>query len=198
MIVDEAFDGARTPVVQNFKSKDNEKSFVFVVNHFKSKGGSSSADVANKNKGDGQGAYNAKRRSQALAICKYIDGLKKDDDEARVLVVGDLNAYEQEDPIDALRAKGLVDLNERLAGGKGTTTEDAHYSYIYRGQSGSLDHAFATSSLAADVTGIGTWHINADEPRFLDYNQEYNPKTLFETDVFRSSDHDPVLIGIGK
>ncbi len=198
MIVDEAFDGARTPVVQNFKSKDNEKSFVFVVNHFKSKGGSSSADVANKNKGDGQGAYNAKRRSQALAICKYIDGLKKDNDEARILVVGDLNAYEQEDPIDALRAKGLVDLNERLAGRKGTTTEDAHYSYIYRGQSGSLDHAFATSSLAADVTGIGTWHINADEPRFLDYNQEYNPKTLFETDVFRSSDHDPVLIGIGK
>ena len=54
----------------------------------------------------------------------------------------------------------------------------------------------ATDSLAADVTGIATWHINADEPRFLDYNQEHNPKTLYEANPFRSSDHDPVLIGI--
>ena len=54
----------------------------------------------------------------------------------------------------------------------------------------------ATDSLANDVTGIATWHINADEPRFLDYNQEHNPKPLFKANPFRSSDHDPVLIGI--
>ncbi len=198
MIVDEAFDGARTPVVQIFKLKDDGKPFVFVVNHFKSKGGSSSADAANKNKGDGQGAYNAKRRAQALAICNYIDSLKQDNDQARVLVVGDLNAYQQEDPIDALRANGLVDLNERFRAEGSPKNQEAHYSYIYRGQSGSLDHAFATSSLAAEVTGIGTWHINSDEPRFLDYNQEFNPKKLYEADPFRSSDHDPVLIGIGN
>jgi predicted extracellular nuclease len=95
-----------------------------------------------------------------------------------------------------MRAKGLVDLNERFRKESSSRKDEAHYSYIYRGQSGSLDHAFATSSFAADVSGIGTWHINADEPRFLDYNQEYNPKTLYEADPFRSSDHDPVLIGI--
>ena len=49
---------------------------------------------------------------------------------------------------------------------------------------------------AADVTGLATWHINADEPRSMDYNQEYNPKPLYQPDPFRSSDHDPVLIGI--
>jgi predicted extracellular nuclease len=109
-----------------------------------------------------------------------------------------LNAYEQEDPIDALRAKGLVDLHERFEEETSPRARAASYSFVYRGQSGSLDHALATDELSKHITGVATWHINADEPRFLDYNQEYNPKTLYEVNPFRSSDHDPVLIGIGK
>jgi hypothetical protein len=50
--------------------------------------------------------------------------------------------------------------------------------------------------LAKDVTGTSIWHINADEPRFLDYNEEFNPATLYNADDYRSCDHDPVLIGI--
>ena len=198
MIKDDAFYKARTPIVQSFKSKKVDTPFTVIVNHFKSKGGASRADVANKNKGDGQGAYNATRRGQALAICKYIDELAQRQRKPRVLVVGDLNAYEQEDPIDAMRAKGLVSLHERF--GEAPASDDAagHYSFNYRGQSGSLDHAMATDSMANRVTGVATWHINADEPRFLDYNQEWNPKTLYEANPFRSSDHDPVLIGIRK
>ena len=198
MISDEAFFKARTPIFQSFQSSAKSKPFAVVVNHFKSKGGASRADVANKNKGDGQGAYNATRRGQALAICKYIDELAQRQRKPRVLVVGDLNAYEQEDPIDAMRAKGLVSLHERF--GEAPASDDAagHYSFNYRGQSGSLDHAMATDSMANRVTGVATWHINADEPRFLDYNQEWNPKTLYEANPFRSSDHDPVLIGIRK
>jgi len=196
MIRDEAFFRARTPVVQSFKSEKLDAPFTVIVNHFKSKGGASRADVANKNKGDGQGAYNATRRGQALAICKYIDELAQREQQPRVLVVGDLNAYEQEDPIDAMRAKGLINLHERFGEPPTADDESAHYSFNYRGQSGSLDHAMATDSMASSVTGIATWHINADEPRFLDYNQEWNPKTLYEANPFRSSDHDPVLIGI--
>ncbi|MFK7768716.1 MAG: ExeM/NucH family extracellular endonuclease [Mariniblastus sp.] len=195
MISDEAFSNARTPIVQSFKSISAGNPFTVIVNHFKSKGGSSKDDVANKNKGDGQGAHNATRRSQSLAICGYIDGLKQDNKESRILVIGDLNAYEQEDPIDVMRANGLVDLREQFEKSQ-SVNKEKHYSYIYRGQSGSLDHAMATGPLAADVTGIATWHINADEPRFLDYNEEYNPEILYEANPFRSSDHDPVLIGI--
>lgn len=196
MINDDAFYKARTPIVQRFQSKKEASPLTVIVNHFKSKGGASRADVANKNKGDGQGAYNAVRRAQSLAICKYIDKLEQEGRKPRVLIVGDLNAYDQEDPIDAMRAKGLVNLHERFAEAATSGDEAAGYSFLYRGQSGSLDHAMATDSLASDVTGVATWHINADEPRFLDYNQEYNPKTLFEANPFRSSDHDPVLIGI--
>ncbi len=197
MIKDDAFYKARTPVVQKFKSRTAGKPFAVIVNHFKSKGGSSRADVANKNKGDGQGAYNAIRRAQSLAICDYVAEWKQREKDARVLVIGDLNAYDQEDPIDAMRANGLVDLREQFEAEQPSGIK-RDYSYIYMGQSGSMDHAMATDALATDVTGIATWHINADEPRFLDYNQEYNPKSLYEATPFRSSDHDPVLIGIGN
>ena len=194
MITDGAFFKARTPVVQTFKSKKGGKPFTVIVNHFKSKGGASDADKEDKRKGDGQGAYNATRRSQSLAVCKFIDRMTQADSNFRVLVIGDLNAYEQEDPIDAMRANGLVDLHERFKSVNGAAKAD--YSYVYRGQSGSLDHAMVTDAMVADVTGLATWHINADEPRSMDYNQEYNPKPLFQPDPFRSSDHDPVLIGI--
>ena len=197
-INDEAFSNARAPVVHSFQSKSGGKPFTVIVNHFKSKGGASGADAANKNKGDGQAAYNAARRAQSLAICNYIDRQKQEDPQTRMLVIGDLNAYGQEDPIDAMRAKGLVNLREQFEKGSQSGEQPRDYSFVFRGQSGSMDHAMATSALAADVTGVATWHINSDEPRFLDYNQEYNPKELYNADPFRSSDHDPVLIGIGK
>ncbi|MEO1617902.1 MAG: ExeM/NucH family extracellular endonuclease [Planctomycetota bacterium] len=190
MIDDAVFFVARTPVVQTFRSIDGGEPVTVIVNHFKSKGGNSDANQENKQKGDGQAAYNAARRKQAFAITDYISGLQSD---ARVLVIGDLNAYQQEDPIDALRARGLVDLHEQVRSGENTAPS---YSYVYYGQCGSLDHAFATASLADDVTAIATWHINADEPRFVDYNEEYNPASLYEPSPYRSSDHDPVLIGI--
>ena len=195
MVDDVAFGAARTPIVQSFKSKTGGSALTVIVNHFKSKGGSGAND-ANKNKGDGQGAYNATRRFQSLAICNYIEKLQQSVEVPRVLVIGDLNAYEQEDPIDAMRAKGLVDLQQRYGKRANAGNEERHYSYIFRGQCGSLDHAMATRGLAEDVTGIATWNINADEPKFLDYNEEYNPKSLYEANPFRSSDHDPVLIGI--
>lgn len=196
VIVDDAFGQARAPLMQTFTTVSSARPFTVIVNHFKSKGGSDEADEANKDRGDGQGAHNAVRRSQALAICDAIEQLQQPQPDARVLVLGDFNAYAQEDPLDALRAAGLVDLQERFGHeGKDGRRE---YSYIYYGQGGSLDHAFATESMAADITGIATWHINADEPRALDYNQEYNPEPLYEATPFRSSDHDPVLIGIAQ
>ena len=49
--------------------------------------------------------------------------------------------------------------------------------------------------MTANVTGTAIWHINADEPRALDYN-DFNQPALFFPDEFRSSDHDAVLVGL--
>ncbi|MEL6106760.1 MAG: ExeM/NucH family extracellular endonuclease, partial [Planctomycetota bacterium] len=183
-----AFFNARTPLVGEFKTVNSDQSFTLIVNHFKSKG-ASDAEGKDRDQNDGQSAYNASRTRQAKAITNFVEGIVRSG-QPNVLVIGDLNAYRYEDPIDVLRDAGLVDLLE-------TKSQDPFpYTFVYFGQAGSLDQSFATPGLAASVTRAEPWHINAAEPRSLDYNTEFNPDSLYRPDPFRSSDHDPVLIGI--
>ena len=71
---------------------------------------------------------------------------------------------------------------------------------MFEGQSGYLDHALASRSLAAKATGATDWHINADEPIVLDYNVEFKTPAqvdyLYAPFPYRSSDHDPVIVGL--
>src|SRR5690606_7700545 len=73
---------------------------------------------------------------------------------------------------------------------------DDVYSYVFYGQSGYLDHVLASDALRAHVVGAGAWHINADEPRALEYSTEYKSAaqvaSFYAPDAYRSSDHDPV------
>ena len=73
------------------------------------------------------------------------------------------------------------------------------YSFVFSGQFGYLDHALASSSLLPQVPGVTEWHINADEPDILDYDTSFKPPAqdaLYEPNAFRSSDHDPVIVGL--
>ena len=74
------------------------------------------------------------------------------------------------------------------------------YSYVFDGQWGYLDHALGSASLVPQVTGVGDWHINADEPSVLDYNTDFKTPgqldSLYAPDQFRISDHDPVVVGL--
>ena len=43
------------------------------------------------------------------------------------------------------------------------------------------------------------WHINSDEPDILDYDTSFKPpaqEALYEPNAYRTSDHDPVLVGL--
>jgi hypothetical protein len=66
---------------------------------------------------------------------------------------------------------------------------------LFDGQAGYLDHALANASMSSKVVGTSVWHINADEPRALDYN-DYNQPELYTPLPYRSSDHDPVIVGL--
>jgi len=72
------------------------------------------------------------------------------------------------------------------------------YSFVLAGESGALDHAFASQSLVGRVTGVMDWHINADEPPVQDYNLELgrDPGIFDGASPYRASDHDPVSIGL--
>ena len=195
----EAFDfppGGRAPVAQTFEAGGEE--FTVMVNHFKSKGGSGEGEDADQN--DGQGAFNATRKDQARAVADFVEQLQAETGDNDVLVLGDLNAYTQEDPIDLLRSEGLVDELNRAV--------ENPYTFVFFGEAGALDYALATPGLSDQITGAAAWHINVDEPRALDYNddildnpddrfEDINPDpTLYEPDPFRSSDHDPVIVGL--
>ena len=185
---DPAFDNARLPLAQAFKPvASGTVPFTVVVNHFKSKSCATPALLpGDPNADTGQGCYNADRIEQSAAILDLLADVPTN----RVLVIGDLNSYGEEDPIDLLERGGLVDLvDSRLA-------EPDQYSYVFEGEAGYLDHALATPALAGRVTGVDIWHINSDEARFLDYNTEFNPAGYYRSDAYRSSDHDPVLVGL--
>jgi uncharacterized protein len=182
---DEAFSNARLPLAQQFRPADGGQPFTVVVNHFKSKG-CGEATGENADQGDGQSCFNADRVEQAHALLALIESLNDKD----VLIVGDLNAYGEEHPIDVLEAAAYIDLiDTRLP-------EPDQYSYVFQGQAGYLDHALVSPRLARRITGVDIWHINADEALFQDYNTEFNPAWAYDPDVYRSSDHDPVLVGV--
>jgi hypothetical protein len=112
-----------------------------------------------------------------------------------------LNSYAREDTITEIKAG-----SDDLAG----TADDytnliAHfqgkyaYSYTFDGQAGYLDHALANASLLAQITGAEDWHINSDEPDVLDYDTSFKPAAqdaLYEVNAYRTSDHDPVVVGL--
>ncbi|WP_432862549.1 ExeM/NucH family extracellular endonuclease [Microbispora rosea] len=176
----------RPPLIQTFRRVGGGQPFTLLVNHFKSKGCDEEATGGDTDQGDGQSCYNAERVRQAKAVLGLVDSM----DLPNPLVIGDLNAYGEEDPIHTLEAGGLTSLSKRFI------PEAQRYSYLFDGLSGELDHAMAGKQLVKRVTGTTIWHVNADEPRILDYNLEFNPPSLYRPDAFRSSDHDPLLIGL--
>lgn len=175
---------SRRPISATFSA--GGEVFSVVVSHFKSKGGCPKSP-ADPNADHGQGCWNERRIQQSRALLAFVRRIQSEVGDPDVIVLGDLNSYLEEEPIKVLSAGGLLN---PLVG----IPKETRYSYVYRGEAGLLDYAFVTPSLR--VAGVTIWHINSDEPRILDYNTEYNPAALYRPDAFRSSDHDPVLLGV--
>ena len=171
----------RPPLAQVFitKRKERPDTLGFVVNHFKSKSSGTGPDA---DQNDGQGGSNPRRKAQAQALISFINRSVIPAGAARVVSAGDYNANYEEDPIDMLRAAGLV-----------PATPPTSASYVFKGLTGSLDHAVVTPNLVGFVD-VQKWHINSAEPTVLEYDAAGEATDI--TTPFRSSDHDPVLIGV--
>lgn len=178
----------RPPLAQRFASLDNNGGFWFVVNHFKSKGSCpASGDVDL-----GQGCWNTARTAQANALNSFVTKLKAQG-ENDVLIMGDINSYLTEDPTVALESAGNESLLKRMPAAD-------RYTYVFNGETGALDHAYASSALKSQVSGVGVWHINSDEPDAIDYNTVIQgtarPDDRYAATPYRASDHDPVIVGL--
>ena len=85
---------------------------------------------------------------------------------------------------------GYTDLLNEFVG-------DLAYSYVFNGELGYLDHALARGATLDSISGATAWHINAAEANVFDYNTEFGrPKDFYRPDAYRSSDHDPIMVGL--
>jgi uncharacterized protein len=191
---------SRPVLAQTFEQLANGERFTVAVNHLKSKG-SDCEDVGDPDTGDQQGNCNLTRKAAAQALVDWLATDPTGSGDPDFLITGDLNSYAKEDPIDAIKAgpddvPGTADdYTNLIAAFQGTYA----HSYVFDGQAGYLDYALASPSLIGRVLGAADWHINSDEPDILDYDTSFKPPAqdaLYEPNAYRSSDHDPVVVGL--
>lgn len=190
--------------------------FTVASSHFKSKGDSNLQDVVdqaqshvdgggttvtqgdidalkadpNFDQGDGQGFWNQVRTDASVELLDWIENSYNGAGVSNYILLGDLNAYAEEDPVDALTDAGLVDVIDTEIG------QENAYSFVFDGQQGTLDQAVADTTFAGFITGAAEWHINADEPDLIGYDTSFNDPAFFNDGVFASSDHDPLIVGL--
>jgi uncharacterized protein len=191
---------SRPALAQTFEVNATGARFTVVVNHLKSKG-SDCIDVGDPDLGDGQGNCSQTRRAAAEALVDWLATDPTGSGDPDFIIMGDLNSYAQEDTIDEIKAGADDvagtgdDFTNLIALFQGLYA----YSYTFDGQAGYLDHALASSSLLPQITGAADWHINSDEPDVLDYDTSFKPAAqdaLYEVNPYRTSDHDPVVVGL--
>jgi predicted extracellular nuclease len=185
------FDGvgaSRNALAVSFEDTASGEVFTVAVNHFKSKS-ASGATGGNVDQLDGAGAFNERRVDSAIALDAWLDSDPTGSGDDDFLIIGDLNSYAKEDPIQYLLGQGYVDL--------AAFYQENPYSFVFDGQIGTLDYGLANASLAAKSTGATEWHINADEADAIDYNLEFGrPSNIFDASTAaRNSDHDPLILG---
>ncbi len=211
------FQRNRPSVAATFEDAEGNQ-FTVVSSHFKSKGdsglvalsnaaqayldangaaaGFTQADIdalradANFDQGDGQGFWNGVRAEAAVQLADWLGTEYAGGGVSDYLLMGDMNAYAQEDPVQALREAGLVDLIDQFIG------QDQAYSYVFDGQRGTLDQGLASAGLADNVTGATEWHVNADEPDLLGYSSQFKDPGFYNDGPFAASDHDPLIVGL--
>jgi uncharacterized protein len=91
----------RPALAQTFLDNATGGIFTAVVNHLKSKGSDCNA-VGDPDLGDGQGNCNLTRKAAAEALVDWLASDPTASGDADFLILGDLNAYDKEDPIDVL------------------------------------------------------------------------------------------------
>jgi hypothetical protein len=171
------FKRSRQPQAQVFQVLPDGEKILVVINHLKSKG-SCPDSGANADQKDGQGCWNPIRQTSAQIMSAWAKNVATAAGTDNILILGDMNAYRNEDPISAIRDAGFTELMDEK---KGQT-----WSFVYFGQHGTLDYAFASDALLGKVQQAFIWHVNATLP----VNMELPLPWL------RFSDHDPVVVDI--
>ncbi|WP_406144812.1 endonuclease/exonuclease/phosphatase family protein [Streptomyces sp. NBC_01012] len=157
-----AWDNSRKPLVGEFRFRGEP---VFVIgNHFASKGGDQSLHGRYQEPVRGS---ETQRVRQAAEVNTFVTSLLKADRSARVVTLGDLNDFAFSPTMKALTS-GKV-LKPLIT----TLPAQEQYSYVYDGNSQTLDHILTSPAIRRfdyDVV-----HINAE---FADQASDHDPQIV--------------------
>ncbi len=141
-----------------------------------------------------------KRFLQAQSIAQKIQNIQSADSDVALVVIGDFNAFEFTDGfVDAVgQIRGSIDPDDNLLSGDDlvdpdlmnqvlSLPEDDRYSFIFRGNAQTLDHALTNRPLDMRVRGLQYARGNADAAVDL-INDDTTP--------LRASDHDGLVLYI--
>ncbi|MCR8635155.1 5'-nucleotidase C-terminal domain-containing protein [Paenibacillus radicis (ex Xue et al. 2023)] len=160
----EAFTSSRKPLAAEFVFQGER--IVVVANHFNSKGGDlkpfgSTQPVTRVSE--------VQRAKQATVVNNFVKSLLGKDPNANVVLLGDFNDFQFSRTLSIVKDKELTNLVDLL-------DENKRYSYVYDGNSQTLDNILTDNQLAK-FAAIEAVHVNSD----------------FEAADGRVSDHDPLL-----
>ncbi|WP_246041639.1 5'-nucleotidase C-terminal domain-containing protein [Robertmurraya kyonggiensis] len=159
-----AFNSSRKPLAAEFTFNGEE--VIVINNHFNSKTGDQ--PLFGKN----QPPYlesEAQRVEIATIVNNFISDIKEQNEDANVVVLGDLNDFQFSAPLAALKGDILTNLVETLPASE-------QYTYNYQGNAQVLDHLLVTNNLA-----------EAAEFDIVNFNSPYMEEHG------RASDHDAVV-----
>jgi hypothetical protein len=147
-LLDPAFNGSRKPLSAQFEF--NGEIITALSIHSTSRIGSDpymGTQQPPSNAGEGG------RLAQSLAIEAYLDQLRAVDPNAHIVVSGDFNAFYFEQSVELLEDGGLNNLWSLLP-------PEERYSYVFGGNSQTLDHMLISGSLLTGAQFDGV-HINS-------------------------------------
>jgi len=180
---DNPFFDSRLPLAATFTF--NGEDITLVNNHFSSKGGSSPLFGAVQpatelqEDPDVNGSLD-ERRDQAAAVQEFVDNVLAEDPDANIAVLGDLNEFEFISAVEILE-EDLVNLTETLP-------PNERYTFIFQGNSQSLDHILVSENLAATAE-FDIVHVNVE---FAEAASDHEP--LLAQVTFGEDDPDATQI----
>jgi len=214
----------RNAITPTFKLKGSGQELTVSVNHFKSKGSTCWEDVAlqhNKNI-DNQGSCEQFRVSGAYHLAQELTKIKGHkliigdlnsyalEDPISVLTNRKHldKAYKITAARDTFIGSNKTD-RRALHGNKGAiinqsfgylnTVRDRHpdaFGYSFSNVVGTLDYILASASLEKYIVDAVEWNINSPETTLFEYGRKYTGEMKKFNDVYRSSDHDPIIISL--
>lgn len=153
----DAYDGSRKPLAADFKF--NGETITLVAVHNTSRLGSEQLF------GQHQPATNAgdqRRIDQTAPVKDYVEGLVASNPAAKVVVMGDFNAFQFETTLTQLEGGGaLTNLTNLLPSAE-------RYSYVFDGNAQQIDHMLASPDLMGgaqfDIVHLNTGQRASEQP----------------------------------